>query len=72
VPWAELACYRVGDDGDLTAAPPGRAALRLLSGPAAGVGCQLVHLHGVGNRSPTRRGRSAHAPGSHHVVWLAP
>jgi hypothetical protein len=52
VPRAELACCRVGDDGDLTAAQPSRAALRLLSGPAARAGRQLVHLHGMGNRSP--------------------
>jgi hypothetical protein len=56
VPRAEFACCRVGDDGDLTAAQLGRAALRLLSGPAACAGRQLVYLHGMGNWPPTRRG----------------
>jgi hypothetical protein len=50
VPRAELACCRVGDDGDLMAAQPGGAALRLLSGPAAVAGRRLVYLHGMGNR----------------------
>jgi hypothetical protein len=72
VPQAELACYRVGDDGDLMAAQSGRATLRLLSGPTAGAGRQLVCLHVMGNRSPTCRGRGAHASRSRHVVWLAP
>jgi hypothetical protein len=72
VPRVEFACGRVGDDGDLTAAQPDRAALRLLPGLAAGAGRQLVYLHGMGNRSPTRRGRGVHATGSRHVVWLAP
>jgi hypothetical protein len=35
VPRAELACGRVGDDGDEMAAQPVRATLRLLSGSAA-------------------------------------
>jgi hypothetical protein len=35
VPRAELACGRVGDDGDGMAAQPVKPALRLLSGPAA-------------------------------------
>jgi hypothetical protein len=35
VPRAELACGKVGDDGDGMAAQPVRPALRLLSGPAA-------------------------------------
>jgi hypothetical protein len=72
VPRVEFACYRVGDDGDLTAAQLSRAALRLLSWPAAGAGRQLVCLHGMGNRPPTRRGGGVHAPGSRHVEWLAP
>jgi hypothetical protein len=72
VPRAELACYRVGVDGDLTAAQSSRAALRLLSGPAACVGRQLVYLHGTGNRYPTRRGGGVGALGSCHVVRRAP
>jgi hypothetical protein len=44
-----------------------RAALRLMSGPAALVGCQLVRLHGMGNRPPTRRGVRVHVLGSRHV-----
>jgi hypothetical protein len=48
VPQAELACYRVGDDGDLMAAQSGRATLRLLSGPTACAGRQLVCLHVMG------------------------
>jgi hypothetical protein len=35
VPRAELACCKVGDDGDVMVAQPGRAVLRLLSRPAA-------------------------------------
>jgi hypothetical protein len=35
VPRTELACGRVGDDGDVTAAQPVRPALRLLLGWAA-------------------------------------
>jgi hypothetical protein len=65
VPRAEFACCRVGDDGDLTAAQLSRTALRLLSGPAADAGRQLVCLHGMGNRPPrvvaevfTRRDRA--------------
>jgi hypothetical protein len=72
VPRAKLACGRVGDDGDGMAAQPGRPALRLLSGPAAYVGRQLVRLHGVGNRSPTRRGGGVRAPGSHRRSWPTP
>jgi hypothetical protein len=44
--------------------------LRLLSGPAAHAGRQLVCLHGMGN-CPTRCGRGVRAPGSHHVVRFA-
>jgi hypothetical protein len=62
VPRAELACCRVGDDGDLTAAQPSRAALRLLSGPAGA-------LHGMGTRSPTRRGE-VFAPWD-RVAWCS-
>jgi hypothetical protein len=35
VPRAELACGRVGDDGDVIAAQPVRPALRLMAGRAA-------------------------------------
>jgi hypothetical protein len=35
VPRAELACGRVGDDGDVMAAQPVRPALRLMAGPTA-------------------------------------
>jgi hypothetical protein len=52
VPRAKLVCGRVGDDVDGMAVQPGRPALRLLSGPAACTGRQLVPLHGAGNRSP--------------------
>jgi hypothetical protein len=66
VPCAKLACGRVGDDGDGMAVQLGKPALRLLSGPAACMGRQLVYLHGAGNRSPravvemsAARGRAA-------------
>jgi hypothetical protein len=72
VPRAELACGRVGDDCDLTAEQPSRAASRLLPGPATGAGHQLVCLHGTGNHSPTRCGKGVHAPRSRHVVQFAP
>jgi hypothetical protein len=65
VPQVKLACGRIGDDVDGMAVQPGRPALRLLSGPAACMGRQLVHLHGAGNRSPMRHGRGVRAPGSH-------
>jgi hypothetical protein len=48
----EFVCCRVGCDGDLMAALLSRAALRLLSGPAAHADRQLVCLHGMGNRPP--------------------
>jgi hypothetical protein len=35
VPWAELACGREGDDGDVMVAQPVRPALRLMAGWAA-------------------------------------
>jgi hypothetical protein len=69
VPRAKLACGRVGDDVDGTAMQPSRPALRLLSGPAACMGRQLVPLHGAGNRSPMRRGGGSHASGSRRVSW---
>jgi hypothetical protein len=72
VPRAELTCCRVGVDGDLTATQPSRAALRLLSGPAARAGRQLVYLHGMRNQSPTRRGGGVRALGSCHAVRRAP
>jgi hypothetical protein len=72
VPRAKLACGRVGDDGDGMTTQSGRPALRLLSVPAACAGRQLVRLHGVGNRSPTRRGGGVCAPGSRRVSWPTP
>jgi hypothetical protein len=52
VPQAQLACGSVEGDGDGMAVQLGRPTLRLLSGPAACMGRQLVHLHGAGNWSP--------------------
>jgi hypothetical protein len=52
VPRAELTCHGVGDDSDGMAVQLSRPALRLLSGPAARMGRQLVCSHGEGNRSP--------------------
>jgi hypothetical protein len=52
VPRVEFACCRVRGDGDLTVAQLSRAALRLLSGPAACTGRQLVCLHGMGHPPP--------------------
>jgi hypothetical protein len=72
VPRAKLACGRVGDNVDGMAVQPGRPALRLLSGPAACMGRQLVPLHGVGNRSPMRHGGGARAPDLRHVSWPTP
>jgi hypothetical protein len=72
VPQAELACCRVGDDGDVMAAQPSRAVLRLLSGSAARAGRQLVRLHGAGNRSPTRRSEGVCVSGSRRVAWATP
>jgi hypothetical protein len=51
------------------AVQPGSPALRLLSGPAAGMGRQLVPLHGAGNRSPTHHGGGARAPGLRRASW---
>jgi hypothetical protein len=59
VPRAELACGRVGDDGDVMAAQPVRPALRLLSGAGHLHGHQLLYLHGVKNHSSTRVGGGA-------------
>jgi hypothetical protein len=72
VPRAELACCRARDDGNVTAAQPSRAILRLLSEPAARVGRQLVCLHGAGNRSPTRRAEGICLSGPRDVVWSMP
>jgi hypothetical protein len=72
VPRAKLACNRVGDDGDVMVMQLSRPALRLLSGPAARAGRQLVRLHGVGNWSPTRRGGCVHVSGSHRVSRPTP
>jgi hypothetical protein len=52
VPRLEFVCCRIRDDGDLTAAQLSRATLRLLSGPAARAGRQLVRLHGMGTGPP--------------------
>jgi hypothetical protein len=71
VPRVEFECCRVERDDDLMAARPNRAALRLLSGPAARAGCQLVRLRGMGNQPSTRRSESVHVPRSRHVVQLA-
>jgi Zn-dependent metalloprotease len=72
VPRVEFACCRVGLDGDLMVAQLSRAALRLLSRPAARAGRQLVHLHDIRNCSPTHRGGGVHTPGSRHVVRFVP
>jgi hypothetical protein len=73
VPRVEFAYCRVGGDGDLTATQLSRAALRLLSGPTARAGRQLLWLHGMGNPPPhTRRGGGVRAPGSRHAVRFAP
>jgi hypothetical protein len=70
---AKLACGRVGDDGNGMVVQPNRPSLRLLSGPVACAGHQLVHLHGVETRSPHtswwRRSRPRLAP---RVVAHAP
>jgi hypothetical protein len=72
VPRAKLACGRVGDDVDGTAVQPVIPVLRLLLGPAACMGRQLVPLHGAGNCTPTRRGGGACASGSRRVSWPTP
>jgi hypothetical protein len=72
VPQMELACCKVGDDGDGMAVQLSRPALRLLSGLVACTERQLVCLHGTGNRSSTRRGEGAHVSGSHRVSWPTP
>jgi hypothetical protein len=69
---AKLACGKVRDDVDGMAVQPGRPALRLLSGPTACMGRQLVPLHGAGNRSPMCHGGGARAPGSRRVSWPTP
>jgi hypothetical protein len=72
VPRVELACCRVRDDGDVTAAQPSRAVLMLLSGPAVRVDRQLVCFHGVGNWSPTHTGEDVGISGSRRVSWPTP
>jgi hypothetical protein len=57
VPRAELACGRVGDDGDGMAA--GQAKIKALVGVSCLHGHQLLYLYGVGNRSSTRVGGGA-------------
>jgi hypothetical protein len=54
------------------AVQPDKPALRLLSGPAACMGYQLVYLYGAGNRSPTRHGGGVPAPGSRRMSWPTP
>jgi hypothetical protein len=71
VPRAELACCRVGDDGDVTAAQPSMTVVRLPSGPAARTGRHL-ELHGAGNWRPTRRGEGACVSRSCRVAWPTP
>jgi hypothetical protein len=51
VPWAELACGRVGDDGDVMAAQPVRPALRLFAGRAICMAASYCILHDVEIRS---------------------
>jgi hypothetical protein len=72
VPREELACYKVGDDGDVTAAQPSRAVSRPLSGPAARADRKLVCLHGAGNRSPMCRGEGVCVSKSCHMAWTTP
>jgi hypothetical protein len=64
VPRAELACGRVGDDVDGLVVQPDRPALRPKSGVSYLHDRLLVHLHGAGNRSPTRFGGGVRASGS--------
>jgi hypothetical protein len=54
------------------AVQPGRPALRLLSGPAACMGHQLVRLHGAGNQSTTHRGGGVRRLWSRRVSWPTP
>jgi hypothetical protein len=68
VPRVQLACCRIRCDSDLMAAQLNRAALRLLSGLAARAGCQLVRMHGMGNRRPMRRSGRVHVLGLRYVV----
>jgi hypothetical protein len=65
-------CCKVGDDGDRMVVQLSRPVLRLLSGPVARVGRQLVCLHGMGNRSPTRRDEDVRVSGSRDVLWPTP
>jgi hypothetical protein len=57
VPRAELACGRVGDDGDGRAA--GQTSIKALVGAGCLHGCQLLYLRDVGNRTSTRVGGGA-------------
>jgi hypothetical protein len=72
VPWVKVACGKLGDDVDGMAVQLGRPALRLLSRSGFCMGCQLVPLHGVGNRSSKRHGRGPRAPGSRRSSWPSP
>jgi hypothetical protein len=51
VPRAELACDKVGDDGDVMVAQPVRPALRLLAGRAVCMAASCCILHDVEIRS---------------------
>jgi hypothetical protein len=72
VPQAELACSKVGDDGDGMDVQLSRPTLRLLLGPVARTGRQLVCLHGAGNRSPTHHSEDVRVSGSRRVSWPTP
>jgi hypothetical protein len=47
----------------------GQASIKTLVGVSCLHGCQLLYLHGVGNRSPTRVGGGARALGLCHASW---
>jgi hypothetical protein len=68
----ELACCRVGVDGDVMDAQLSRAILKFLSGLPARINRQVVCLHGAGNRSPTRRDEDVHVSGSRRASWSTP
>jgi hypothetical protein len=72
VPRAELACCRVRDDGDVTAAKPSRAVLRLLSGPAIRARPPAGVFAWCGELVPTRRGEDVCVSGSRRVSWPTP
>jgi hypothetical protein len=61
VPRAELACGRVGDDGDVMATQLVRPAFKALGRTGRLHVRQLLHLHDVETRSSTRVGGDARA-----------